>query len=190
MVTEREKTIGARLRAFRETLQIPRSRFAVAIGFGSERIASIEAGRAPLRYEVFKAVAQRYQISHFWLADGLASPKYPVPFDEASLAKVPPPRALFTEVYDKCLRPQLPNVQTEAMVSLERAKALLEGVEAILLDPHLQDETSREVLLPSVEKLAAALKLHRDVISSDLDLRKAVKGRIRSPRHPPGRKKK
>ena len=40
--------IGSRLRAFREKRQIPRSGFAVKIGFGSERIASYESGRAPL----------------------------------------------------------------------------------------------------------------------------------------------
>lgn len=68
--TEETKAIGGRLRTFREALQIPRSRFAVSIGYGSERIASYEAGRAPLPYAVFVEIANRFHLNPFWLATG------------------------------------------------------------------------------------------------------------------------
>jgi transcriptional regulator with XRE-family HTH domain len=72
--TAENKAIGNRLRAFRERLRIPRSRFAVAIGFGSERMASYESGRAPLPYAVFVAIAKNFQINPFWLAGSAEQP--------------------------------------------------------------------------------------------------------------------
>ncbi len=70
MLSERERMIGARVREFRESLQIPRTRFALSLGFGGERIASYEGGRAALPYEVFKAIFTKYSINPEWLATG------------------------------------------------------------------------------------------------------------------------
>jgi len=49
---ERESAIGQRLRDFRETQMIPRTRLAVAVNIGNERLASYETGRAPLPYGI------------------------------------------------------------------------------------------------------------------------------------------
>jgi len=62
--------IGKRLRLFRESLKLPRARFAREIGFGAERLASYESGRAPLPYAVFTAIAEKFPINPIWLACG------------------------------------------------------------------------------------------------------------------------
>ncbi len=134
MVAEREKLIGARLRAFRETLQIPRSKFAVAVGFGSERIASYEAGRAPLPYEVFRAISKRYHVSPLWLATQVNSPKFPNVFDDSDFINLVRPRALFSEVYDKHIMPKMRVLQSEASHKFSRQRKALDLIPNILND--------------------------------------------------------
>jgi transcriptional regulator with XRE-family HTH domain len=99
--------IGARLRAFREMLQIPRARFAVSIGCGSERIAAYEAGRARLPYWVFKAMADRYHLHPRWLAEEAGSPQLKNAFNDSHFIASVSRHALFTDVYDKFLSGQL-----------------------------------------------------------------------------------
>jgi transcriptional regulator with XRE-family HTH domain len=97
----RELEICQRLRAFRDAKQISRTKFALSVGIGSDRLASYEAGRVALRYSVFKVIAQRFHLNPYWLATGETSPDQGKPFDDSGL--VPnhiKPNALFTEVYD------------------------------------------------------------------------------------------
>jgi len=98
--SEREKAIGRRLRTFRESLTIPRTAFALKIGISGERLASYEAGRVPLRWDVFSVVAERYRLNPRWLATGESEPTLDFPFR-------PPypfqPRMLFSELYDRFL---------------------------------------------------------------------------------------
>lgn len=122
-----EKEIGARLRAFREVIQIPRTKFAAAIGFGSERIASYEAGRAPLPYQVFKAVSDRYNISPLWLATQRGSPKFYGPFDDSQWSESIKPHAIFSEVFDSLLKEYLEAEEQEASRTIENAIALMQG---------------------------------------------------------------
>jgi len=101
MDLKRERSIGARLREFREELNISRSRFAVLIGYGSERIASYEFGRAPLPYEVFRAISKKFHISPWWLeGPDSTAPYFPGPFDDSKFIGSIRPRALFSEVFD------------------------------------------------------------------------------------------
>jgi len=102
MSSVREREIGERLRKFREGLLIPRSRFAVQIGFGSERLASYESGRAPLPYSVFKSISSHYELNPVWLAEGLGPQQTSAIIDEGFASKLPP-RALFSEAYDQFL---------------------------------------------------------------------------------------
>jgi hypothetical protein len=136
MLPEREKQIGARMRVFREMLQIPRTKFSVAIGYGGERIAAYEAGRARLPYHVFKSIANRYDIYPRWLAEGEGSPQIKNSFDDrpflASLTRT----ALFSDVYDQHLSSKLARSVEQAGADasatvelLTRAIALLEHVE-------------------------------------------------------------
>lgn len=99
-----ELAIAERLRSFREWLQIPRSKFAVSVGVGSERLASYEAGRVPLRYEVFREIAKRYGLDDGWLATGRGSPRRPIQFDDSEFFGKVKRGALFSEVFQAHLR--------------------------------------------------------------------------------------
>jgi len=125
-------------------LEIPRSRFAASIGYGTERIASVEAGRAPVRYEVFRAASKRYELSPQWLATGAGSPKSWGPFDDSAFAQNILPRALFTAVYDRFIAEQLTK-QQEELAELENLHAKP--------PPHLRSE-----LLEYCGKLEALAK--------------------------------
>lgn len=103
--SEREIQIGQRLRAFREAKRISRTAFALSIGIGSERLASYEAGRVPLRFEVFLAVHRRYFLNPVWLATGEEHQAYDSPVEDwGKLVVIAIPRRwLFTEAYDRAL---------------------------------------------------------------------------------------
>jgi transcriptional regulator with XRE-family HTH domain len=100
--------IGKRLRAFRETLRISRSSFALAIGYGSERIASYEAARAPLPYSVFVAIADKFDIDPFWFATGNGEERSKLRFHYPSPAQLKlPEKVSFFEAFSKHLFPAL-----------------------------------------------------------------------------------
>jgi DNA-binding transcriptional regulator YiaG len=124
-MAEKQK-IGSRLREFREGLQIPRARFAVTIGFGGERIASYEAGRAQLPYAVFLAVRKRYLISPHWLATGNLPRKWPNSYDYICDVDFKP-RQSFSEVYRHLLSSKInPAIST---VLLNQPESFRESVE-------------------------------------------------------------
>lgn len=100
LISDREKLIGARLRAFRETLQIPRTKFALSIHIGSERLAAYEAGRSRLPYVVFKSIANRYNLSPLWLAEEKGGPQFKNLANDADFIGYISRTALFSEVYD------------------------------------------------------------------------------------------
>ena len=101
--SERELQIGRRLRAFREDRRIPRTAFALSIGIGSERLASYESGRVPLRYEMFLAIHQKYFINPVWLATGREWPAFESPIDFGRIGTGVFPKWPFTEMYDRAL---------------------------------------------------------------------------------------
>jgi len=186
MVNEREKLIGARLRAFREMLQIPRSRFAVTIGFGSERLASYEAGRAPVLYNVFRAVAQNFNLNPRWLAGDGGNPLIADIVDDAAFTGQIPQRALFSEIYDSHLvglmKKSADDADQNSRAFFNHQKKQIERAR----DQSLPIETRREITRRVVEqteeylsRLAAennarnAIKLKSNMDSGKLDLTKA-----------------
>jgi len=100
---EREATIGSRLRDFRESQMIPRTRLAVAVNIGNERLASYETGRAPLPYGIFSRLMRRFSLNPVWLATGESQLTIP-PFDDTEILKSLPRRARFSQVYDRHLK--------------------------------------------------------------------------------------
>jgi transcriptional regulator with XRE-family HTH domain len=173
MVNEREKLIGARLRKYREMLQVPRSKFSVTIGFGTERVASYEAGRAPLRYEVFRAVTLHYRISPRWLATQIGIPALPAPFDDASLLGFIKPGALFSEVYDAHLAATLETNPLEAqfrldMVEKKLSGALVEFWHDASFPSSEKEEAAKQLVAPFIGDLARvdrALRLRKKIRS-------------------------
>lgn len=155
--------IGTRLRVFRESLQIPRSKFSVSVGYASERMAAYEAGRARLPYSVFKAVAGRYQLYAGWLAEGAGSPQAPNSFDDADFIDKIPRQALFTEVYDKYLAKQIKGRAGLAERGMEEEIGRLQKLIEVLSDEAIprasRARMAQEVRGP-VEELRRSL--HQD----------------------------
>jgi transcriptional regulator with XRE-family HTH domain len=101
----REQAIGQRLRIFRETLRISRASFALSIGIGSERLATYESGRVPLRFEVFLAIHEKYFLHPIWLATGEEPKAYAAAIADWGriVAIALRERWRFTEAYDRAL---------------------------------------------------------------------------------------
>jgi transcriptional regulator with XRE-family HTH domain len=175
MNMKREKAIGARLRAFREKLQIPRTKFAVAIGFGGERMAAYESGRARMPYIVFKAIANRYDLYPRWLAEGEGAPQVKNSFNDEAFAPGLARHALFTAVYDRYLAKQLKGTagpagadMGEAIENLHRTSALLQTVD------------TRALTGPQRKKIAQFNRLQGKLLQSiqqELGLRESINTR-------------
>jgi transcriptional regulator with XRE-family HTH domain len=149
MDKERQKLIGVRLRTFREALQIHRTKFALSIGLGSERMASYESGRAMLPYDVFYAIARRYHLSALWLAGDGGNSKRENEFNDSRFINEIKGRRLFTDVYDTYLAADL---KAESELA---EKAVKDGPDVILdLLSKLDDEK-----LPVEFRLTLARKL-------------------------------
>src|SRR6266478_235324 len=178
MVEEREKLIGARLRDFREALQIPRSRFAVSIGFGSERIASYEAGRAPLPYCVFRAVSKRFHISASWLATGEGSPK-DAPLNDAHIVSKLSPTAKFSAVYADLLAQGFDQRRQEAE---HMADEFIERLDRFM--EMLKDPIARKMSPKILDRFVGTLKKVNRKLQRDLRFRQSVKISAKRPSKP------
>jgi transcriptional regulator with XRE-family HTH domain len=104
--SEREKQICERLRQFRESLQIPRTRFALSLGVTEAALAGYELGRARIRYETFAAVQKRFLINPVWLATGEENLIHHNWTDEKFRAQVKP-RELFSHAYERLIAKHL-----------------------------------------------------------------------------------
>ncbi len=100
-LSPREIEVCERLRAFREASKISRAGFAAGLGIGTERLASYESARAPLRWDVFTKIHERWHINPHWLATGSGF-AFVLDFNLDRWVKVRvEPRKLFTEIYDE-----------------------------------------------------------------------------------------
>jgi DNA-binding transcriptional regulator YiaG len=174
MDKEREKLIGSRLRVFRETLQIPRTKFAVTIGFGGERIASYEAGRVPLPYDVARSVMKHYQISPLWLAKGEGRPRFLNPFDDCAIVGLIKPRMLFSQVYDLHLASDIEKRKTDV------EKRMIEAMDKVIVFLEKLDD---ETIPVSVRKhfgsmLRPKLQKFISIVEWDLPFANAVNKKI------------
>jgi hypothetical protein len=73
----------------------------VTIGYGGERIASYEAGRVAMPYEVFRAINSKFFLSPEWLATGIGEAKMTFPFDDTAIASGIKKRTSFSQFYDQ-----------------------------------------------------------------------------------------
>jgi transcriptional regulator with XRE-family HTH domain len=167
---EREKSIGGRLRAFRETLQIPRTKFAFTVGCGSEQLAAYESGRARLPYLVFHHITGRYFLNPFWLALGDAggSPRTRFPFDDGAFIQQVPPRSLFSTIYDSFLSGQFERLKKSEKTKWDEN-----------IQPYLKDLSARMKASPNPPdpKLSAEIREFLTLaqyMEADLALREDV----------------
>lgn len=143
--------IARRLRAFREYLKISRTKFALEIGIGSERLASYESGRVPLRYEVFSAITKRFFLHPYWLATGKTSPRANEPFDDSKWTINPKDRfiAVFDSVLELPLTDESYNAEVEVLGSVRRLELWLEFART------KKDISLFKRLIPVVQKFLA-----------------------------------
>lgn len=103
-LSKREIEIGQRLKAYRLGKRISRAGFAGAIGIGTERLASYESGRAPLKYKVFRLIEKEFHLNPAWLALGGDYQPEANPMRDEELPDNISEQALFSEVFDAHLK--------------------------------------------------------------------------------------
>ena len=171
---DREIQIGQRLRAFREGKRISRTAFALSIGIGSERLASYEAGRVPLRFEVFKAINDQYFISPRWLATGEGSPALSQPFHTGDKALLIPMRSVFSEAYDAHLAPVLRDRSWQARVEFEQYREAWQRL-AAFFNANPEEQVPPEVIQAGREGLEV---LRSDAVAGLVEFDESVKSRL------------
>jgi DNA-binding transcriptional regulator YiaG len=149
--------VGARLRMFREGFcKMSRTAFALSIGIGSERLASYESGRAPLRFELFQRMNREHFINPQWLATGEGPVRFSGPLEGTDYARyIAPetPRARFMDVYKSAIAPYLDLEMMRALIDVNQFMGAVEALERL--------STQAVVALP--ESTRAKL---RDVINA------------------------
>jgi transcriptional regulator with XRE-family HTH domain len=148
--TSCEVGIGKRLREFREALRISRTAFAFEIAIGSERMASYESGRVPLRWGVFSAISKRFLLNPLWLATGTGSQRLEFPFDESGLKSVDP-RKRFSEVMIDIVN----EAGSSELIEIDRKATRLGGLLAELVDFARLNKIPPEMLPKLTEMLDA-----------------------------------
>lgn len=76
--------------------------FSKKLGLTLDQLATIEYGRAPLRYSLGDWICQSFDINQRWLVEGKFPQYYHIHFDERIVGSIPPNK-LFSEVYKRRL---------------------------------------------------------------------------------------
>lgn len=129
LMSKTEAAIGARIKEFRERIEWPQSVFAYEVGITRDKLASIEYGRTPLRYDVALRVCKRYRISQLWLAKGVGSPQADLEL-EKSVAVPIPSKTLFSKAFTVFLEPLI-SERLLAFLKLDEAT----GAEQSIIPP-------------------------------------------------------
>ncbi len=97
-MNEREHQICERIRQFRESTKWSQDDVSKELGISRDRWASVEYGRTPLRYDLAKRLAEKFDVGLHWLAAGRPPRRPYLPPDPAEETKVVP-HALLSEAY-------------------------------------------------------------------------------------------
>lgn len=169
----REKEIGQRLRAFRERLNIPRTVFATQIGIGGEKLSHYEAGRARLRYGVFRAISKAFYLQPLWLLTGEGIMQSDAPFDDSAFDSQINPKSPFAQVCETVLKERLTGedwAQREIVERLIRDTTKmhcylesLEGDKPLEMGVFAQLEVLAVTLRHFAEKASAIVKRQREI---------------------------
>jgi transcriptional regulator with XRE-family HTH domain len=139
---EPDVEIGRRLREFREALRISRTSFALEIGIGSERLASYESGRAPLKYEVFSSISKHYFINPIWLGIGQGEKSLQIPFEDSSFSPVLRPKMIFRDALAVIVKAAGPPGLLSLHHKIMQCGTIIAEIQAALL----KNNDAREVL--------------------------------------------
>jgi len=104
---QREIEICQRVREVRLQLKWKQSDFSKELGISRVRLASYEYAKAPIRYDFANRLCSQLNISQSWLAEG----GRPLPGPYLHIHSLPDiaPRIIFSEAYDRFLKPALQN---------------------------------------------------------------------------------
>lgn len=154
-----ERAVGARLRRFREEIRITRVSFALSLGVGPERIASYEAGRVPLKFEVYLLMSQKYRLHPKWLATGEGANTLP-PGAEIDLSVAYPRNISFSKAYVDYLASRFQNQKNESEEYRKMlVQALLNLRKAIKEDSHAAcDSKTLSNLFQLTKRVASDLR--------------------------------
>jgi transcriptional regulator with XRE-family HTH domain len=100
LVTQREVEVGTRVKRFRDQINWPQPAFAAELGISRDRLASIEYGRTPLRYNVGYKLCFIFDVNYRWLATGEGEVKAATAALELPRPEGLPHRALFSTICD------------------------------------------------------------------------------------------
>jgi transcriptional regulator with XRE-family HTH domain len=102
-MSEREREVCSRVRFVRTLQRLSQGEFARLIGVTRDKLAAVESEYSPLRFSVGVQICERCNVCQRWLAQGIepAIGKLVFPLDLLALV---PPRALFSEGFDRFLK--------------------------------------------------------------------------------------
>ncbi len=103
LITQREADIGRRVRQVREQIKWPQPAFAAELDISRDRLASIEYGRTPLRYEIGYRLCVVFEIHPRWLAEGAGEMKSTLLWPDLPKPEGFPTRSLFSRIYDEAI---------------------------------------------------------------------------------------
>ena len=104
---EIEQQICRRLRLFRiEVAGMTAVEFARRLDIDSNRLASYEHARVPLRYEFAKRICDQFGMSIVWLAESKEPQMADIPIAEELERKIPD-RILFSTAFQQYLKPHI-----------------------------------------------------------------------------------
>ena len=102
-----EAEICRRLRAFRESIGVPRTVFAQRSELDVALLVRIEHLLVPLKWRAYKSIDRHFPINPFWLRHEEGLPKSGFPYDDSDFATQINDESLFSEVYDRFLTSQM-----------------------------------------------------------------------------------
>jgi len=165
-ISDRKNVVAERFQVFRESLHISRAGFAVALGIGTERLASYEAARAPLPYFVFKAAAVKFSLNPLWLVGGDTVSTLLHPYDDSEFAEKIPQRMTFLEAYVLFLR----NAKEEDLIgAAHHIKATIKHLE-VFRYPRFTEGMNAELkmhLIAALDQTLKAAKISQRIIHRD-----------------------
>ncbi len=88
----------------RQALGFSRATAAGMLRVDSNRLASYESGRVPIRYPLADAFCRRFNVSQRWLAEGVQPERFYIPVGPGTLKEMPE-NLLFSEAYQRFLKP-------------------------------------------------------------------------------------
>ena len=166
----REVEIGRRLRAWREAKLIPRTKMAVVLEIGNERLASYEGGRAALPYSVFRDLKEHFGLDAVWLATGETWADGLI-YSEKEFEKYLTLRPKFSRIFDEFILEQLRNGGAYNLTSIDELPEEIRAIKTSLKYQRATPEV-KEVVDNSLRSMAARQAVaagEREAIQKILD---------------------